>query len=95
MAAGAYGAKLTGSGHGGCLFALAPLDAGSLGSAGRGNTAGLLLLQEALPTSCERPRVRARSRVSDGLSLRTKGLLSHAVGGLWIHEHRPLELFAI
>jgi mevalonate kinase len=27
MKAGAYGAKLTGSGHGGCLFALAPLDA--------------------------------------------------------------------
>lgn len=27
LAAGAYGAKLTGSGHGGCLFALAPLDA--------------------------------------------------------------------
>jgi galactokinase len=26
LAAGAYGAKLTGSGHGGCLFALAPLD---------------------------------------------------------------------
>ncbi|GAA1886162.1 mevalonate kinase family protein [Asanoa iriomotensis] len=27
LAAGAYGAKLTGSGHGGCLFALVPLDA--------------------------------------------------------------------
>jgi galactokinase len=27
LRAGAYGAKLTGSGHGGCLFALAPMDA--------------------------------------------------------------------
>src|SRR5260370_39752176 len=29
LAAGAYGAKLSGSGHGGCLFALVPDDAGA------------------------------------------------------------------